>query len=89
MVLWRSIKSSKKKAADVKITLTGLLPRDLNESKQRNKILKVNSYLKKSCKGETNIIYLEQDCNWVHKDQSLDTSLYFKDYLHLLKSGND
>ena len=34
-------------AADVKIILTGLLPRDLDKSKQRNRILKVNSYLKK------------------------------------------
>ena len=32
-----------KLAADVKIILTGLLPRDLNKSKRRNKILKVNS----------------------------------------------
>ena len=41
--------------ADVKIISTGLLPRDLNKSKRRYKILKVNNYLKKSCKDETNI----------------------------------
>ena len=52
-----------KLAADVKMILTDLLPRDLNKSKRRNKILKVNSYLKKSCKDETNIYYLEQDRN--------------------------
>ena len=72
------IKSGKvfqeKLAADLKIILTGLLPRQLKKSKWRNKILKVNNYLKKPCKDETNIYYLEQDRNWVHKDQSLDTS---------------
>ena len=57
-----------KLAADANITWTGLLPRDLNKSKQRNKILKVNSSLKTSCKDETKIYYLEQDRNWVHKD---------------------
>ena len=78
-----------KLAADVKMILTGLLPRDLNKSKQRNKMLKISSYLKKFCKDKTNIYYLEQDRNWVHKAQSLDTSLYFKDYLHLTEPGND
>ena len=67
-----------KLAADVKIILTGLLPQDLNKSKRINKILKVNSYLKKSCDDETNIYYLQQERNWVHKEQSFDTSLYLK-----------
>ena len=52
-----------KLAVDVKMILTDLLPRDLNKSKQRNKILKANSYLKKSYKDETNIYYFEQDRN--------------------------
>ena len=51
--------------------------------------MKVNNYLKKSCKDETNIYYLEQDCNWVHKDQSLNTLLYFTDYLHIIEPGNN
>ena len=67
-----------KSAADVSIILEGLLPRDFSKSKKRNKILKENNYLKKSCKDETNIYYLEQDRNWVHKDQLIDTSLYYK-----------
>ena len=50
-------------AADVNITLIGLLPRNLNKSKWRNKILKVNSYLKNSFKYETNIYYLERGRN--------------------------
>ena len=66
--------------ADMKIILTDFLPRDLKKSKWRKKILRVDNYLKKSCKDETNIYYLEQYWNWVHKDQSLDTSLYFKGY---------
>ena len=61
----------------------------MKKSKQINKTLKVNNYIKKFWKGETNIYSLEQDCNCVHKDQSLNTSLYYKDYLHLIESGND
>ena len=45
---------------EVNIILTGLLPRELSKSNQRNKILKVNSYLKISCKDHTNIYYLQQ-----------------------------
>ena len=78
-----------KLAVDVKIILTGLLPRDLDESERRKKFLNANSFLKRSCQDETKIYYLEQDRNWVHKDQSLDTSLYFKNYLHLIEPGND
>ena len=71
------------------IILTGLyLPR-LKKSKQRNKTLKVNNYLKKFCRDETNKYYLEQDRNCAHKHQSLNTSLCYKDYLHLIESGND
>ena len=56
--------------------LAGLVPNAwINKSKQRNKIFKVNNYLKKFCKGEINRYYLEQDSNCVHKDQSLNTSL--------------
>ena len=76
-------------AADVKIILTGLLPQSLNKSKRRDKILKVNNFINKSCKGETNIYYLEQDRNWVHKNQTLNTSLYFKDYLHIIEPEID
>ena len=52
-----------KSAADVDIILVGLLLRDFSKSKKRNKILKANYYLKKCCKDETNIYYLEQDRN--------------------------
>ena len=57
----------------VNIILTGLSPQRLNKSKERNKIFKVNNYLKKVCKDETNRYYLEQDRNCFHKDQSLNT----------------
>ena len=61
----------------------------MKKSNQINKTLKVNNYLKKFRKDETNIYYLEEDPNCVHKDQSLNTSLYYKDYLHQIESGND
>ena len=89
MALLRSVRVFQKKLAeDVKTILTGILPRDLNKSKRRNKILKINNYLKKYCKYGTNIYCLEEDFNWVHKDQTLDTWLYFKYYLYLIEPGN-
>ena len=57
----------------VNIILAGFLPQLLNKSKQRKKILKVNNYLKKVCKDETNRYYLQEDRNCVHKGQSLNT----------------
>ena len=73
----------------VNIIFNRSLSTTLERSKERNKTLKVHHYLKKFCKDETNKYYLEQDSNCVHKDQSLNTSLYYKDYLHLIESGND
>ena len=75
-------------SADVKIILIGLLPRDVNKSKLRKNFLKANNFLKQSCKDEPNLHYLEQDCNWVHKDQSLTTSLHYKSYLEMLTKLN-
>lgn len=72
-----------KLVGDVNIILTGL-----EKSKWSNKILKVNTYIEKPCKDEINIYYLEQGCNWVHKDQWLNTSLYYKDYLHIIELKN-
>lgn len=43
------------------ITLTGLIRRDLHQSKRKNRVMKVNRYLKKICKKEWNIHFLEQD----------------------------
>ena len=65
-----------KLAADIKITLTCLSHQELN---------KVSNYLKRSCKDETKMYYLQQDRNWVHKNQSLNVPLYFKNYLHLIE----
>ena len=63
-----------------KIILAGLLLQCLNKYKQGNKTFKVNYYLKKFCKDKINRLYLEQDSNCVHKDQSINTSLCSKDY---------
>ena len=51
------------------IILTGFLPRDLHKPKQRNTISKVSSYVKKLCKNEQISHYLEQNLDWVPKDQ--------------------
>ena len=63
-------------AADVNVILTGLLLQDINP---REKIKFEGLWLlKKLWKDETNVYYLEQDHNWVHEDQSLETSLHYK-----------
>ena len=67
------------------IVSTGLLPQELHRSKQVHKIMKVDNHFKKSCNDEANIKFVEQDFNWIHKDQSLNTSLYYKDHLHLVQ----
>ena len=77
-----------KKSTDFHIILLGLLPLKLYKSNSRNKIMKVNNTLKKSCKDKPNNHYLEQDCSWVEKDQSFNTLLYYRDHLHLVESGN-
>ena len=76
-------------SADANVILTGLLLRDVNKSNQRNKTLKLNNYLKSSVKMKPTYIAWNKVRTTVHKEQSRDTSLYYKDYLHLIESRNN
>lgn len=78
-----------KLSADVNGILTGLLLQGLKKSKQRNKMLKVNNYLKIPVKIKPIYIAWNKIMTTIHKDQSLDTLLYCEDHLHLIKSGNN
>ena len=55
---------------------TGLLPRDKGNSKRRNKLLKVNSYLNNFCKNKKNMLLMVQGEGWILHENVLDESLY-------------
>ena len=76
-------KTLRNKTSNIQIILTGILPRDINQSSRRNKIVKINGYLKQLCKSQINIYFMEQDRDWIYKDNTLNKSLYYKDNLHL------
>lgn len=74
---------------DLKIVITGLLPRDLQNSRRRIKIIETNKFLKKYCKQFMNFTYMEQDSDWVLADGVLNEHLYYSDHLHLVEKGNN
>jgi len=78
------------KVPDLKVVVTGLLPRDLHQSSyRRDKIKKVNKIVKKMCRRDfEGVYYMKQDDDWVVEDGQLDESLYFTDHLHLIEKGN-
>lgn len=78
-----------KLSADVNVILTGLLLQGLKKSEQRNKMLKVNNYLKSPVKMKPIYIAWNKIITAIHKGQSLDTLLYCKDNLHMIKSENN
>ena len=50
--------------------------------------MKINSYQKKICTNDKNIYYMTQENSWIQKNNSLDKSSYYKDYLHLVEPEN-
>ena len=70
------------------IIITGLLPRDLNWSDRRRKIDEINVQLKLLIQGRKNIYFMEQDSDWTTLNNQLNMKYYYKDFLHLIESGN-
>ena len=79
------------KVPGLKVLVTGLLPRDLEQNSfRREKIVKVNKMVKRMCRTKfDNIFFMKQDEDWVMEDGQLDESLYFNDHLHLIEKGNN
>ncbi|XP_065674481.1 platelet-activating factor acetylhydrolase IB subunit alpha1 [Hydra vulgaris] len=76
---------------NIKIIVTGLLPRDsFSSSFRREKILQTNKRLKKLCKNKlNNFFYMKQDVDWTLEDGDLNVELYYSDCLHLVETGNN
>ena len=75
---------------NVKIIITGLLPRGLHHCKRRDTVNEVNKYLQHICSGTRlrNVYYLPPSDDWIEADGKLNESLYFQDNLHLSEEGN-
>ena len=70
------------------VVITGILPRDQFPSERRNRIQQTNYMLKSKCwtKG---FKYIEPSSQWVSATGELESGLYFKDHLHLIRPGNN
>ena len=75
----------KEKSTKPKIIVTGLIPRALNWSPRRRKITDTNKIIENLCKKESQVIYMQQDSNWININQKLITKYYFRDHLHLVE----
>ena len=77
---------------NMKVIITGLLPRDLEAlSIRRTRIMETNDLIKYTCENSTgkNSYFLEQDENWIDAKGKLNTQFFHTVYLHLSKSGYD
>ena len=70
------------------VVITGILPRYQFPSERRNRIQQTNYMLKSKCwtKG---FKYIEPSSQWVSATGELESGLYFKDHLHLIRPGNN
>ena len=69
--------------------ITGMLPRDKTYSFRRAKIDETKKILKAKCKNLSQTYFMDQDDDWVKGDLILDENLYYKDFLHLARTGNE
>ena len=77
------------KCRELKVIVTGLLPRDSEWSQRRKKINSINYYLEKLCCDRFDDFYfMKQDDDWTDEDGKLDKKLYYADQLHLVEAGN-
>ena len=68
--------------------ITGMLPRDKTYPFRRAKIDETNKILKAKCKNFPQTYFMDQDDDCVKSDLILDENLYYKDFLHLVETGN-
>ena len=75
---------------NIKIIITGLLPRDIFLSKRREDIVLVNNLLERWCREnkKTNTHFVKPSDNWINPNGYLNDALYHTGYLHLSEKGN-
>ena len=66
----------------LKIVITGLLPRDFENTSRRNKIIETNKFLERYCREFSNFTYMKQDDDWTLQNGLLKEDLYYSDHLH-------
>ena len=72
----------------ITVIITGLLPRDLEDSRNREKIKVTNDILEIMCERLCNFKFLKQDSDWVLEGGLLNEKLFHTDHLHLSHLGN-
>ena len=73
---------------NIKVVVSGILPRAIDWSMWRVKIKKTNGYLRGYCKKSTKTNSMSQHPACTLPDNSLNMQLYYKDHLHLIVNGN-
>ena len=58
-----------------KVDITGLLPRDLEYSNRRYKIVQTNEYVKQYCGQFPNLVYMKYDDDWTLENGILNIIL--------------
>ena len=76
------------KKPDLKVILSGILPRSHIGSSIREKIGIINQTLFDSCCNNNSLFYLSHGNDWLEPNGELNTNLYYSDKLHLAKEGN-
>ena len=77
-----------KKSHKFQVVVIPLLPRDHKHSRRRGIINTVNKLLKFQCLNN-GFYFLEFKSNWLNNDDSLNMELFYDDYLHLIRKGNE
>ena len=73
---------------NIKVFLSGLLPRESANSNKRVSLEYVNHHVELFCKNNAGFHYVDNGEDWKNKDGSLREDLFFKDKLHLIEKGN-
>ena len=77
-----------RKIPQLHVVITGNLLRDQFPSERRNRIQQTNYMLKSKC-WTKEFKYIEPSSQWVSATGELESGLYFKDHLHLIRPGNN
>ena len=77
-----------KKSHKFKVVIIPRLQRDHKHSRNRETIDIVNKLLKSQCLNN-GFHFLEFKSNWLNNNDSLAMELFYDDYLHLLRKGNE
>ena len=77
-----------KKSHKFQVAVIPLLPRDHQHSRRGGIINTVNKLLKFQCLNN-GFYFLEFKSNWLNNDDFLNMELFYDDYLHLIRKGNE